>query len=182
MKQDSLFPELDKIEYNDEYRVDISTLPSSEFRKHKLSGIPKEKYYIYKTGGTNPFIKDGKNDYPVVKSFVGNSPKVLKLYSGGKSSVYPMYSLRPYSSKNITYKLYIHVLTTLAFIINDNLAKKTLVNHIDGNPFNYHLSNLEWASPQQNSLDRRTDLSNLKELNNMAFKFYNIKKEKKNET
>ena len=37
MKQDSLFPELDKIEYNDENRVDISTLPSSDFRKNKLS-------------------------------------------------------------------------------------------------------------------------------------------------
>ncbi len=178
MKQDSLFPELDKIEYNDEYRVDISTLPSSEFRKNKLSEIPKEKYYIYKTGGTNPFIKDGKNDYPVIKSFVSNSPKVLKLYSGGKSAIYPMYNLKP-GYESISYKLYIHILTALAFIINDNINKKTLVNHIDGNPYNYHLSNLEWASPQQNSLDRRTDLTNLKELNNLAFKFYDTKKGKK---
>jgi len=176
MKQNSFFPELDKIEYNDENRVDISTLPSSDFRKNKLSEIPKETYYIYRTGGINPFIKDDKNDYPVFKSFVGNSPKVLKLHSGGKSIVYPATNLKPHFHENINYKLYIHILTTLAFIINDNPVKKTLVNHIDGNPYNYHLSNLEWASPQQNALDRRTDLSSRDNLNNLTLQFYNTKK------
>tara|TARA_R110000822_G_scaffold78163_1_gene187333 strand:+ start:168 stop:707 length:540 start_codon:yes stop_codon:yes gene_type:complete len=175
MKQNSFFPELDKIEYNDENRVDISTLPSSDFRKNKLSEIPKETYYIYRTGGINPFIKDDKNDYPVFKSFVGNSPKVLKLHSGGKSIVYPATHLKPYSN-GCTYKLYIHILTSLAFIINDNVKLKTYVNHIDGNPYNYHLSNLEWVSPQQNSLDRRTDLNSKENLNNLTLQFYNTKK------
>ena len=176
MKQNSLFPELDKIEYNDKNRVDISTLPSSEFRKNKLSKIPKETYYIYRTGGINPFIKNDKNDYPIIKSFVGDSPKVLKLASGGKSSVYPFLALKPFNYESISYKLYIHIITSLAFIINDNPDKKTLVNHIDGNPYNYHLSNLEWASPQQNALDRRTDLSSRDNLNNLTLQFYNTKK------
>ena len=165
MKQNSFFPELDKIEYNDENRVDISTLPSSDFRKNKLSEIPKETYYIYRTGGINPFIKDDKNDYPVFKSFVGNSPKVLKLHSGGKSIVYPATNLKPHLHENII------------FIINDNVKLKTYVNHIDGNPYNYHLSNLEWVSPQQNSLDRRTDLNSKENLNNLTLQFYNTKKE-----
>jgi len=176
MKQDSLFPELDKIEYNDKNRGDISTLPSSEFRKNKLSKIPKETYYIYRTGGINPFIKNNKNDYPIIKSFVEDSPKVLRLSSGGKSSVYPFLSLKPFNYESISYKLYIHIITSLAFIINDNPDKKTLVNHIDGNPYNYHLSNLEWASPQQNALDRRTDLNSRDDINNLTLQFYNTKK------
>ena len=38
-------------------KVDISTLRPPENRKYALDTLPKETYYIYKTGGINPFKK-----------------------------------------------------------------------------------------------------------------------------
>ena len=78
------------------------------------------------------------------------------------------------SEKGKTNGYYLHRIVAQHFIGNpDDLPE---VNHIDGNPYNYHLSNLEWASPQQNALDRRTDLNSRDDINNLTLQFYNTKK------
>jgi hypothetical protein len=46
--------------------------------------------------------------------------------------------------------MYVHRLVALAFL--DNPDKKRLVNHIDGNPKNNNLDNLEWATHSENNL------------------------------
>ena len=46
--------------------------------------------------------------------------------------------------------LYVHRLVALAFM--DNPESKRLVNHIDGNPKNNNLGNLEWATHSENNL------------------------------
>ena len=38
-------------------KVDLSTLKTLKTRKKSLSLLPKDTYFIYKTGGINPFMK-----------------------------------------------------------------------------------------------------------------------------
>ena len=46
-------------------------------------------------------------------------------------------------------KFYIHRLVALAF--KENPSNKTEVNHLDGNPQNNHIDNLEWVTKQENT-------------------------------
>ena len=43
--------------------------------------------------------------------------------------------------------MYLHRLVCLAFL--DNPENKPTVNHLDNNPLNNHLSNLEWATEEE---------------------------------
>ena len=50
-----------------------------------------------------------------------------------------------------TWLVYNHVLTALVWLPpNSEPTKKTQVNHIDGNPVNCHVSNLEWSTRKDN--------------------------------
>jgi len=147
-----LFPELESTcSVKDIDYVDISTLEDSEWRKNSFSLLPKNTYIFYKTGYHNPFKKDNRPIYPYLKSFKTDSRgKVLTMHGGSKyQSSYPVYSLK-YNKK--TFKLYVHVLVGLCFLENDNPALKTLVDHINNKDiFNYHPTNLRWATPSENS-------------------------------
>lgn len=46
------------------------------------------------------------------------------------------------------YKYLVHRLVGIAFVPNPN--NYTVINHIDGNPLNNHVSNLEWYTQSQN--------------------------------
>ena len=75
-----LFPE--KIIYNDIESFDISNIPDNDFwRKNskKFSDLPKDTYYIFKTGGINPYMKDKGPIFPYIQNV--KSGKIIKVNS-----------------------------------------------------------------------------------------------------
>lgn len=75
----------------------------------------------------------------------------------------PKYNQKGYQYVNLSIdryksvKWYIHRLVGLHFI--DNPQKKPQINHIDGNPSNNNVENLEWVTNEENQ--RHTVLNNL---------------------
>ena len=47
-----------------------------------------------------------------------------------------------------------HVIIAKTFIHNDDPINKTIVDHIDRDKTNYHISNLRWATISENSINR----------------------------
>jgi len=66
-------------------------------------------------------------------------------HTGKGGVVYKRVTLRNAGRK---WNARVHRLVALAFIPNPQ--NKPEVNHIDHNPFNNHVSNLEWVTPQEN--------------------------------
>lgn len=54
------------------------------------------------------------------------------------------------SKNGVTHKFFVHRLVADAFIVNPENKKQ--VNHIDGNPQNNHVGNLEWVTNAENTL------------------------------
>lgn len=54
-------------------------------------------------------------------------------------------------NKRIEKACKIHRVVTLMFVQNDDPINKTVANHIDGNKFNNHWTNLEWVSIRENN-------------------------------
>lgn len=64
-----------------------------------------------------------------------------------------------YQYYDIRHKKYsIHRLVAEAFIPNPD--NKTQINHIDGNPLNNHVNNLEWSTSSENQFHSRYTLKN----------------------
>jgi len=88
----------------DKEKVDISTLRSSDERKNNFINLPKETYYIYKTGGINPYkVRLGKI-FPFLKN--DRTGKILNIRSSedGKSATYPHWDI---GNDGKGYKLYV---------------------------------------------------------------------------
>ena len=79
-----------------------------------------------------------------VKSFKGKQRIIKPALSGSNYLFITLYSCD--KAKPIS----VHRLVALAFIPNPK--KKSEVNHRDGNKFNNHVSNLEWATSSENNL------------------------------
>ena len=81
-----------------------------------------------------------------VKSFVGRCGKKRELLLNGTVNVYGYRSVALY--KNGVAKIKpVHRLVANAFILNPN--NKPTVNHIDGDKLNNFVTNLEWATPKE---------------------------------
>ena len=149
-QQPSLFPELDsKHLIKDVDYVDISTLPSSEWRVNPLSNITPGTFYIFKTGHNNPALGDDNKIYPYLKSYKqGSTGTVIKYRFGGHQSGYPRYDLM---DNGTAYKAYAHNLVALAFVVNDMPDKKKYVDHMNRNILDYRADNLKWSTASENS-------------------------------
>lgn len=96
-------------------------------------------------------------EYRTIKSFenylIGNNGEVYN-----KSTQYTKHPTSNHTGKGYLYvdlykngikqRAYIHRLVAEAFI--DNPTNKPYVNHIDGDPSNNNVSNLEWCTPLEN--------------------------------
>lgn len=84
------------------------------------------------------------SNYGRVKSFKSGQPKILKQKTNNKGYKWIVLSLNG-EQKN----LLIHRLVALHFLDNKNNLR--IINHIDENPSNNNVSNLEWCSYSDNT-------------------------------
>jgi hypothetical protein len=65
-----LFPELDpyKTKIKNIDYVDISTLPDSQWKKNNFSQLPKDIWYVFKSGGTNRYMEELGNCFPYIQN------------------------------------------------------------------------------------------------------------------
>ena len=78
-----------------------------------------------------------------VKSFHNNSERIIKPKTNNKGYKWVILSLNKVSKNCL-----IHRLVAQHFIENPNNYK--IINHIDENPANNNVSNLEWCTPYEN--------------------------------
>jgi len=79
-----------------------------------------------------------------VRSFFKPKPLLLK------QCIRRKYLSVTLSNNQHTKSIRVHRLVALHFIKND--AQKPFVNHIDGNKYNNHVSNLEWCTCRENTI------------------------------
>jgi predicted DNA-binding protein YlxM (UPF0122 family) len=72
----------------------------------------------------------------------------------------PYYTIRV-CNDGIAKQVKLHRMVAEAWVLNDNPEEKIQVNHIDGDKFNNHQSNLEWVTPSRNQ--RHAIENNLKQ-------------------
>jgi len=150
--QQFLFPEFDdlSIKIKDVDYVDISTINANlvfEKRKHKYELLPKDKFIIFKTGGFNRWRPKLGNLFPYIKNMeTGNvlGTGIHKTYI--RSSI----TLNKHNPPvNIEFK--IHRIAAEAFIVNDNVEKKLVVDHINDDRLDYRVENLRWTTYSENN-------------------------------
>ena len=126
--------------------VDLSTLPDDPERhpERQLSMLPKDKYIIFKTGGSNLYFEDKGLIFPYVKNTFSN---IVCIAKGHGTDAYPRIGLYSKNKKDFNFKM--HRLVALAFI--ENPENKPVVNHINENVLDYRLSNLNWATRSENN-------------------------------
>jgi|TARA_Y100000033_G_C2688549_1_gene82606 hypothetical protein len=136
-------------------KVDLSTLKTLKTRRTPMSLLPKGKYFIYKTGGMNPFMIELGPVFPFIKNDQGKIMSQCPLNTG-KDAPYPHLNIGTSTGgKKSTMKCFMHKLVGLAFLKNDDFEKKYIIDHLNGNIFDYRPENLEWVTPSENSYRRK---------------------------
>ena len=131
-------------------KVDMSTLKTLKTRTHPFNLLPKDTYFIYKTGGINPFMKELGPIFPVIKNSRGKVLAQVPLTSG-KDAPYPHLLITAYANgKTVNLKCFVHKIVGLAFLKNDDFENKYIIDHLDDNIFNYLPNNLEWVTLGEN--------------------------------
>jgi hypothetical protein len=146
--QQFLFPEFDdlNIKIKDVDYVDISTISADlvdEKRKYKYEILPKNKFIIFKTGGLNRWRPKLGNLFPYIKNMeTGN------VLGTGIHKTYVRTSIN-HQDINIEFKM--HRIAAEAFIVNDNVEKKLVVDHINDDRLDYRVENLRWTTYSENN-------------------------------
>jgi len=135
-------------------KVDMSTLKTLKTRTHAWDLLPKDRYFIYKTGGINPHMKELGPIFPVIKNSEGKILSQSPLTSG-KDAPYPHLFINVrIKGERKSLKCFLHKITGLAFLKNNDFENKCIIDHLDDNIFNYLPSNLEWVTHSENSRRR----------------------------
>ena len=129
-------------------KVDMSTLKTLKTRRNAFHELPKDTYFIYKTGGVNPFMKELGPIFPVIKNSRG---KILKqsTLTNGKDAPYPYVMINRHNKS--CYKCFLHKIVGLAFLKNNDWEHKFIIDHLDNGVFNYLPENLEWVTISENN-------------------------------
>ena len=125
--------------------------------------VKKNKYFIYPTNGKHPFAAFDKkldtNDYPYVedRNYHNRGTKSSTAITIRDKVAYPVVSLAKETiviGRSRTISMCIHKLVARAFLKADNIDpydKYTVVDHIDGKPWDYRLTNLRFVTRSQNN-------------------------------
>ena len=142
-----LFPETEAIIKNIEC-VDITTIETYDtMRLNKLTDLPPNIFFIYKTGGFNSLLPKLGPVFPYVKNHKNNTvykPHLNKTY---------LQVLLPHNGKG--YQVAIGRIACAAFIVNDNPQLKKMVDHINGNRIDDRIENLQWQSQSNNTKKKK---------------------------
>jgi len=153
-EQQFLFPELDdlKNKIKDVDYVDISTISSDLFdekRKHSYNLLPKDKYLIFKTGGANRWRPELGKSFPYIKNMETNHVLGINLH---RTYIRTMITSQPISfASPVSIELRLHRIAAEAFIENDNVEKKLVVDHINHDRLDYRVENLRWTTYSNNN-------------------------------
>tara|TARA_R100000963_G_scaffold7706_1_gene5170 strand:+ start:2548 stop:3096 length:549 start_codon:yes stop_codon:yes gene_type:complete len=165
VKQLDLWPE--EIKIRDTDRVDLSTLKDLKIKNFQntknwnFKDIPKEKYFIYKTGGTNPFLKEEGTIFPYLINTQTINHKNGGLISPSltRPIKYPRWNLSfTLNGEKRNFLVTCHSLAATAFIEQGH-PSQTYVSHcnegqVEDHYLWYNIPNLKWATPSQNNLER----------------------------
>jgi len=132
-------------------KVDISTLKTLKTRTNAFDLLPKDTYFIYKTGGINPHMDELGPIFPLIKNSRGRILSQVPLTSG-KDAPYPHLQINiTINGKQTAFKCFLHKITGLAFLKNNDFENRYIIDHLDDNIFNYLPQNLEWVTPSENA-------------------------------
>lgn len=99
----------------------------------------ENKYQISNTGIVRSLISIGKNgEYYIKNQSLDSSKRYFRV---------------GFKIQGSTKHYYIHRLVALNFI--DNPENKSDVDHIDGNTFNNHVTNLRWCTRSENNMNQK---------------------------
>ena len=147
--QYELFP-LPKSQVIPKEKFDIYDIGYDKHYNTDYSVIPKNTYYIYKTGGINRYQKDLGPVFPYIKNEItGNRIAV----SSKSTDHYVGTNLRYNKNGKFTSKVIrIHRVIGFAFLTNPDPVNYAVVHHKNGNVLDYRIENLEWTSQSQNKM------------------------------
>ena len=128
--------------------IDLKDLVQTRTDSFKKFG--RDKYFIYKTGGINPFMPGEGKVFPFVQN--KRTGHILQPTLMGGIDDYPKLSLgSDLPEDRSPAKVTFHWLVGTAFIVNNMPDKKKIVHHRDNNRHDYRIPNLEWATHTYNS-------------------------------
>ena len=127
--------------------TDIDVNLFNEKRKHSYKLLPKDKFYIFKTGGFNKFRPDLGNNFPYIKNIKTETLLTTSLHRTYIRTSITLNNNNPII--NLEFRL--HRIAAEAFIVNDDVEKKLVVDHINGDRLDYRVDNLKWTTYSDNS-------------------------------
>jgi len=159
------------IKIRDIDRVDVSTIDDwnryketdNVARSWSFSDITEGKYFIYKTGGKNPYLPDEVG--PIFPYLLNAHTNYIVKASVSGAKSYPCWNLDvnslPPNYKNAKAKKVLigcHVLTALAFV-KPNYSNQQIVAHqnekeVENHRLWYNHDNLKWSTQRDNVTSR----------------------------